>query len=362
MYLRSLYLHHFRNYEEAFIEFSPEFNLFCGPNAQGKTNVLEAIHYLMMGGSFRTRQGQKLIKHGSLSFYLEAIFVKHGIEQKLRLAFDGKERRMIYNSTPLPTVSSLLGLVQGVVLTPDDIQLIKGAPNLRRQFLDIQIAQVDPWYVHHLTRYHRAMRHRNQLLKVRELATIESWEHEMSQSAAYVVKQRYQTIQALQPHCREKHHILTGENSPFEIIYKGAAPDLPLEEGRQFFITQFAKNRIREMALGYTLIGPHKDDLTITIGGKEAGHFASEGQQRSCITTLHMAEWHRLRHASEEYPLFLLDDVGMGLDIRRKERLLQELAGLGQVFLTTTDETLLNQTKKSKKVFSILDGAIINSA
>lgn len=360
MHLRSLYLHRFRNYEEAFIEFSPEFNLICGPNAQGKTNVLEAIHYLMMGQSFRTKQGQKLIKHGSSSFYLEAVFIKHGIEQTLRLSFDGKERRMIYNSTSLPTVSSLIGLVQGVVLTPDDVQLIKGAPALRRQFLDIQIAQADPWYVYHLTRYHRAMRHRNQLLKIRELATIESWEHEMSQSAAYLTKQRYHTIQALQFQCEQKHPLLTGETSTFELIYKTSSPLLELEEGRQFFLVQFAKNRIREMALGYTLIGPHKDDLVITIGGKEVGCFASEGQQRSCVTTLHLAEWHRLQQASELPPLFLIDDVGMGLDTNRKERLIAELSQLGQVFLTTTEENFLQQTSKSKKHFLVSNGSLEN--
>ncbi len=161
MHLRSLFLQQFRNYKEAYFEFSPSLNLICGPNALGKTSLLEAIHYLMIGRSFRPGHHQDLIKVGCDTFYLEAIFCKYNVDQKLRLHANAKERRIIYNSTALASSSNLLGLIQGVVMTPDDVNLVKGPPALRRQFLDIQIAQIDPLYVHHLGRYSRAMRQRN---------------------------------------------------------------------------------------------------------------------------------------------------------------------------------------------------------
>jgi DNA replication and repair protein RecF len=361
MLLRSLYLHRFRNYEEAFVEFDPNFNLICGPNAQGKTNILEAIHYLMMGRSFRPSQSVELIKHGTSSFYLEGTFLKHSIEQKLRLIFDGKERKMIYNSTPLPTVSSLLGLIQGVILTPDDVNLIKGPPLLRRQFLDIQIAQVDPLYVHHLTRYARAMRQRNQLLKIHQQMTIDSWEHEMGQSAAYITLQRYRTVEDLQLYCRQIHPILTGESQVLGIAYKTSYLGYwQLEELRQYFLEQFKKNRLREMGLGHTIIGPHKDDLLITIGEKDIRYFASEGQQRSCVTALHFAEWQRLQQIGDVTPLMMIDDVGMGLDVKRRSYLIDQLAQLGQVFLTTTDENLLEHRSRPIKTFRIQEGKVSN--
>lgn len=360
MILRSLYLHHFRNYKEASLEFDSHFNLICGSNAQGKTNILEAIHYLMMGRSFRSNQSTELIQHGTPSFYLEAIFFKYGIEQKLRIAFDGKERHMLYNSTSLPTVSSLLGLVQGVMLTPDDIHLIKGPPQLRRQFLDIQIAQIDPLYVHHLSRYNRAMQQRNQLLKVKYYMTIESWEHEMSQSAAYIILQRHQAVKDLQLYCQRIHPILTGESTSLDLFYKtNYTGDFNLESIRYNLLELFKKNRPREMNVGYTVQGPHKDDLIITIADKDIRHFASEGQQRSCVTALHFAEWQRLHQMSEEPPFMMIDDIGMGLDSKRRHHLLDQLALLGQVFVTSTDEHLLPSSSRSFKVFSIQTGAVL---
>ena len=211
MYLKSLYLQQFRIYREVYFEFTPALNLICGPNAQGKTTLLEAIHYLMFGRSFRPGLHQDLIHTGHNSFYLEAIFCKHDVDQKLRLYLEGKERKIIYNSTVLPNVSNLLGLIQGVVMTPDDVNLVKGSPLLRRQFLDIQLAQVDPLYVYYLTRYAKAMRQRNQLLKQKKLFSIESWEHEMAQASAYIILQRRRGLQALQKHCQTFYAYLTGE-------------------------------------------------------------------------------------------------------------------------------------------------------
>ena len=359
MILRSLYLHRFRNYEEAYIEFGPHVNLICGLNAQGKTTLLEAIHYLMVGRSFRASQNQELIKQGCSSFYIEGTFSKHGVEQKLRMSFDGKERKIIYNSTPLVATSSLLGILQGVLITPDDIQLIKGSPLLRRQFLDLQIAQIDPLYVHHLTRYTRAMRQRNQLLKAKQSTTMTSWEHEMSQSAAYLTLQRSQAIKDLQRECQSFHSYLTGNSDPLGLNYKTTQlEDATLPERRQYQLTQLQKNRIREMALGYTLTGPHKDDVLISISGKEARDFASEGQQRSCATALHLAEWHRLQRLGDVIPLMLIDDVGTSLDGSRKQRLLEQLKNLGQVFLTTTEEKLLDHWPDSKRLIHVCNGTI----
>lgn len=354
MFVKSLYLQQFRNYREIYFEFNPHLNLICGPNAQGKTTVLEAIHYLMFGRSFRPGLHQDLIRMGCNSFYLESVFCKHGIEQKLRLYVEENERKILYNSTTLPSISNLLGMIQGVVMTPDDINLIKGSPALRRQFLDLQLAQVDPLYAHHLSRYAKAMRHRNQLLKQKNIVTIETWEHEMAHAAAYIIKQRRRVVESLQVHCRAFYSYLTGEKETLTLRYLSTAATYQNEADiKTYHIQQFNKNRSREILFGHTLTGPHKDDLWIGIGEQEARFFGSEGQQRSCVAALHMGEWQSLKQIAEDVPLFMIDDVSMSLDEKRRNRLLEQLSSLGQVFLTTTDGDLANSFPGSKTIFAL---------
>lgn len=358
MFLRSLYLQHFRNYEEAYFEFNPTFNLIYGANAQGKTSVLEAIYYLMTGRSFRSIQGTDLIKQGHSSFYLEAQFCKHQVDQQIKIGFDGQERRIFYNTTPLPSASGLFGLLSGVIMTPHDTQLIKGSPLLRRQFLDMQIAQIDPFYVHQLKRYTKAVQQRNRLLKTKQILTIQSWEQEICQAAAYLVLKRQETVQHLQNTCQRIYHSLTNEDKPLEIHYKTTlASTKTLEEIKQSQWDQLQRLRGREMLLGYTLTGPHKDDLYFHLDNKDIRHFASEGQQRSCVTAARFAEWHGLKQMGGVTPLMMMDDVGLGLDHQRRHQLMTHLQSCGQVFLTTTDPTLLDAfTGISKQMIHISQG------
>jgi len=353
MYLRSLYLKHFRRYQEAFFEFSPGLNVICGPNAQGKTTLLEAIHLLMLGRSFRPSQVQELIHEGADSFFVEALFNKHGVDQTLRFSFNPKERRIIHHSTSLTSLSHLLGLIQGVIMTPDDVNLVKGAPQIRRQFLDVQIAQIDPLYVHYLTRYMKAMRQRNQLLKQKTFLTIENWEHELVQAAVYLMEQRRKTVEALQKFCGPFYAYLTHETEELTLVYRpSGSKGLNSEEMKREYIQLLQKQREREMFVGYTLSGPHKDDIDIYIGGRHARQFASEGQQRSCVTALHFGEWQQLKRRSDDIPLLMIDDVGISLDTMRRQRLIEQLASLGQVFLTTTDPHFLEANISiEKKVF-----------
>lgn len=339
MYLKTLYLRDFRCYSEAAFEFCRGINIIHGDNARGKTSLLEAIYVLIAGHSFRAQQLSDLQRIGSTAFYLEATFVKHGIEQTLKFAYDGQNRRMMHNSTTFTSTASLLGLLHGVVIAPDDASLVKGAPTCRRRFLDLQIAQVDPLYVHHSTRYHRAMRQRNTLLRAKTAATLDSWEAEMAHSATYLVQHRRQTIQDLEQRSRKLHTVLSGEPMPLILSYKSGAPEAQDNETvRRYYQTQLQRLRPREMLLGNTLTGPHKDDLHIAIGEQEARFFASEGQQRSCVAALRLAEWERLHLLAQEKPLMLLDDIGVSLDGSRRSRLMNYLPQLGQVFITSTEE------------------------
>ena len=334
MIVQNLYLEHFRCYEKAYFEFSPHLNLICGPNARGKTSLLEALHLLMIGRSFRTTQNRDLIKHQASYYQLQINFIKHGVEQTLRFVSSTEEKKIFLNTTALHSLSSLLGLIPGVLQTPDDISLIKGSPQKRRQFLDIQIAQTDPLYVHHLMRYKKAMQQRNQLLRLKKLAAIEVWEEEMGQSAAYLTLKRYHTIQNLQYHCKSLYPSLTAEAAHFTLKYRTQAfitDSIKHHEIKSFFLKQYQKFRERE----------------------KVRFFASEGQQRSCITTLHLAEWLNLKQTGKELPLFLIDDASLGLDKERSKRLILQFSQLGQIFLTTTDQTLFSHYLGNKKAFAL---------
>ena len=343
MHLRSLSLNNFRLYEHAFFEFSPKLNVIKGPNAIGKTSLLEAIYFLMTGRSFRTAQASDLIRQGASSFCIDANFVKYGIDHTLRISYNGKERKIIYNSTTYHSSVGLLGLLQGTVIHPDDVAVVKGSPSIRRQLLDLQLAQCDPLYVHHLTRYDRAMRQRNYLLKAKSISTIESWEYEMANSADYIIRQRAKVTHDLQERGRILYSHICNGSEELALIYKAnGAGDLKEHASlRQLFCDQYRRHRQKEMDLGATLTGPHKDDIVITLSGKEARSYASEGQQRSCVVALRMAEWERLKELSYESPLMLVDDLGMSLDSSRRSNLVEFFSNLDQVFVTTTESQTL---------------------
>lgn len=349
MHLRTLHLHDFRLYEDAFFEFSPKMNVIRGPNARGKTSLLEAIYFLMTGRSFRTSQVNDLIRQGASSFSLNALFVKNGIEQNLSFYYNGKIRKVTHNATTYSTSIGLLGLLQGAIVHPDDASIVKGGPGGRRHLLDLQLAQIDPLYIHHLTRYERAMRQRNHLLRAKSTAAIESWEYEMANAAAYVVRQRAGAVLDLQEEGKSLYSCICGGTEELSLTYKahGTGDSMPLgtDELRQLFCSQYQRHRRREMDIGATLTGPHRDDMVIALGAKEARAFASEGQQRSCLVALRLAEWRRLKALSYETPLMLIDDLGMSLDLSRRSQLIEHFKSLEQVFVTTTEEIPLSDNE-----------------
>jgi DNA replication and repair protein RecF len=337
MQLRSLQLRNFRSHPDLLIEFESGVSLIFGPNAIGKTTILEAIHLLMMGRSFRTFQIAELIGRRGTGFQVEAVFTKHNVEQKLSVSFDGTERKIEHNETQFRRLSNILGIIQGVAMTPDDATLVKGGPDLRRRYLDFQLSQTDPLYLEHLSRYGRAMRQRNLLLKMNDTTTIDGWEEEMANAASYIARQRYLAVDDLQGLAQKIFCVFSGDDKQIAIAYETRAPFESEKVIRDFYLQKYKELRPREMDVGSTLTGPHRDDLIISLDKMDARHFASEGQQRMCVAALKFAEWERMRHQSNIFPLMLIDDVGVSLDESRRDKLFSHISTLGQVVLTATD-------------------------
>ena len=312
-------------------------NAIQGNNGAGKTNLLEAIYLLTTGRSFRTSHLTDLIQKGYDSFYLEAQFEREGVAQSLSFGFDKTKRTIHHNSSKQRGVSDLLGLFPSVLYAPKDNALIAGAPADRRRFLNIQLAQMQPVYAYHLVRYHKALKQRNALLKKNEAETIRSWEQVMAESGYYLIEKRHQLIASLKPKIADYVTTLSPTDAPFDLYYQ---PSIPLRENAQQdqweqLMARFQRERPKEFILGTTLSGPHRDDFLISYREREAKVYASEGQKRSYVAALKMAEWDHLASQMSCQPLLTIDDFGIHLDALRTERLEQQLTQFGQVLLTT---------------------------
>ena len=250
MHLHHIKLVQFRLYPSALFEFSPGVNLIVGPNAQGKTSLLEAIYLLIAAKSFRTHRHAEMIAFGSNGFSVEGAFERENVKQTVRLYTNGKEKGLVYNTTRIPHWSAVVGLMNGAVLTPDDATLIKGGPQQRRMYIDMLISQSDPLYIHHLERYQRALDQRNALLRARRTQTIETWEQEMAQSAAFLIGKRAATIEALSKLLVGIHYELSGETEEISLRYKNTTVEMS-GDYKQNFLNELSKHRPREMEVGF---------------------------------------------------------------------------------------------------------------
>lgn len=346
MWVKALLLRNFRSYKDAQFTFSPQNNLIIGPNARGKTTILEAIDLVITGRSFRTSNLADLVREGESGFYVELHYENQGIDHSIRYIYENRQKRIFTNHYPCRSASELLGLLKGALLLPDDIQLIKGAPKLRRRFLDLQLAQINPLYVHHLTRYHRAMRQRNALLKNKDSSTIDLFEQEMANSGSYLIQKRKEIVESLTSDCQGVQDTLSSGKEAVSLQYLAKCEPESL-------LLQFRKLRQREMKTGSTLAGPHLDDLSLKLGNQEARLFASEGQKKSLTTALKFAEWKQLDAQTDSKPLMLIDDVGVSLDAGRRERLISLLDAFDQVFVTSTESLDFDPKTRSTHLIQV---------
>jgi DNA replication and repair protein RecF len=330
MLLHNLTVSNFRIFDSKTLDLQPGVNLLIGNNAAGKTTLLEAIYLLMAGSSFRAQHPKELMRTGSEQFHVETVFTKASVFQTLSYSFSEAERRVKHNGNLLTNASSLLGVLHAVYLAPHDLQLIKGAPAIRRHYLDLQLAQVDPLYVHHLTRYKKALKQRNVLLRRRSAKTIELFEETLAASASYIVTARKATCERLHRFVSEIYAQICAKEDLVLMRYEG-----PEEHSTAYYLTQYARLRPKEMELGYSLLGPHKDDLEIFLNGREAKLFASEGEMRSLAAALKLAEWEVMALQIGDQPLMLLDDFGISLDGHRSQALADLLLNKRQVVITS---------------------------
>ena len=344
MHIKNLYLKNFRNYGEERFEFSPALNVLFGKNAQGKTNCAEAVFYLCTGTSMRARRDRQMIKEGQTSANIGCVCCGRYGDVTIDAVIGESGREIRVNGNKISRNADLLGNVYAVFFSPQELRLIQDGPDERRRFLNISISQLSKSYYTALSRYNKILEQRNNLLKNRDISlvmdTLPVWDVQLCRYAAEIAVRRTEYLKQLSPLAEEAHAYLTDGQEKLEISpekkYKGDEEEL---SARLF--DELSNNYDRDIRLGYTASGPHRDDLDITINGQDAKNFASQGQTRTAALAIKLAEVNIFREACGEYPVLILDDVMSELDLPRRKKLVARTEGLQTIITCTHAERVL---------------------
>lgn len=357
MKIKGLYLHNFRNYGLCSLQFPAMVNIFYGKNAQGKTNLLEAIFYAAFGMSHRTFQEDDLFGDGRREMAVKADFTSFDSDYEIKIKRyeqNGRIKKELLLDNVNIKAKEHYGTLNTVMFSPEDLQLIKGEPQLRRRFFDMQIAQTDKAYYELLVKYNRLLQQRNRLLKeIRDnngdKVQLNLWNNELSASAARIIKKRLSALEKLLVIASGIYASIAGGSEIMLINYAlKTSNDFILQqsdksesEWQEFYLKELHERQALDILRGNTSIGPHRDDLFFYVSGKLLKSFGSQGQQRSAALALKLAQLEYVKNNTGEYPVLLLDDVMSELDSERRTHLLKFIDGRVQTFITVNDKHLI---------------------
>lgn len=336
MFVKKLELSGFRNYKSEEFEFLPATNILYGNNAQGKTNALEALYLFSIGKSFRTQQDRELIIFDESHTRLRVEFDDAARTNEIEIVIRRDRKKQIkINEVPISKMGDLIGKFCVILFSPDELNLTKGSPNARRKFLDIALSQMRPKYYHILRRYNKVLDQRNNLIKKMRVTpdntakeTLFVWNEKLAEYGMAIIEYRKNFVEKLYQFSKEIHREISGEE--FEIRYKTAF------ETKDEFKEKLDNSFDKEIEQGFTLYGPHRDDFDIYTDGKDLKTYGSQGQHRSAVLALKLAQADMVYEDTGEYPVLLLDDIMSELDSERRAYLVRKIKNK-QVIITCTD-------------------------
>lgn len=373
MQIKTLSLQNFRNYESESLSLDPGLNIFVGDNAQGKTNLLEAIYVLSLSKSYRTTRDTELIQKGAPQAVIACQVSKLALLD-LGVAVSLTQKKRLLVNQKSTNANSFVGNLNTVLFTPDSLQLVKGSPGDRRRFLDVQICQIDAVYRSNLLKYQRVLRQRNSLLKDaynnRSLIhQLPSWDNQLVSLGTKVILRRQEVVATLQEQSQRAHDLISQELEDLKLIYQPffenpasiqAETRYSQEEVISIFLEQLKEVRTKEIRRGYTLVGPQRDDLIFRVNELDLRKYGSQGQQRTAVLAYILAELELMYQEMGEYPIVLLDDVMSELDGKRRIYLLSLLNQKAQTIVTTTSlGSFTDEIINRAKVFQIQQGKIL---
>lgn len=341
MKVQQLVLRNFRNYD--LLELTPDagVNVLLGNNAQGKTNIIEAIYYSALGRSHRTSSDEEMIRWDTDGGAIQVLFSRMAVEQELRVQFTKDKGKSCFHNGHKIKPKEMVGMFNAVLFAPEDLMLVKGAPVLRRRFLDGEISQASPYYYQQLLGYNRILGQRNNLLKkIRERKATEDmldlWDPQLAKAAAAIVVKRLEAVKKLAMLANLMHRKITANQENLQLQYQVAGmeeTDLSAEAYEKALVAGRRQDTFR----GSTSVGPHRDDLVMLVNNVVLRAYGSQGQQRTGALSLKLAELEYIKSETGEYPVLLLDDVMSELDERRREHLVAFIRERIQTFISATD-------------------------
>ena len=334
MFIRSLQLANFRNYESLSLEFSEGTNILYGDNAQGKTNILEALYLVATTKSHRGVRDREMIRFGCQEGHIRTVLIKNGVDYQVDMHLRAaKTKGLAINGQKLKRASQLMGLLHIVFFSPEDLTIVKNGPAYRRHFLDMELCQLDGDYLFNLNHYNRIVDQRNRLLK--EIwnnpdleATLDVWDDQLAEYGTKIIARRREFMEQLADLIGDIHLRLSGGREHLSLQYLPDTEAAALKE-------KLLQNRERDKYLKSTSVGPHKDDFSFVCNEIDLRKFGSQGQQRTCALSLKLAEIELVKKMIGDSPVLMLDDVLSELDTNRQNTLLDSLGGI-QTFITCT--------------------------
>lgn len=344
MYLKNLKLHQFRNYDDITVDFSPAINVLIGENAQGKTNLLEAIYVLAMTRSHRANNDRELIEFSKDAAQITGTVERQLGSLKLELDIGKNGKKAKANHLEKARLSEYLGQLNVILFAPEDLALVKGSPAVRRRFIDMEFGQISPKYLHDLTQYRSVLKQRNRYLK--QLQTkeaddrlyLEILSEQLATLGGAIISQRIAFLSKLEQYAQELHQSITQGREVLTFEYESSVKEaykLNERELTQALLELYKRNQQREIFQGTTLYGVHRDDVKFLINDKNVQIYGSQGQQRTTALSVKLAEIDLMKEQIGEYPILLLDDVLSELDGTRQTHLLKTIQDKVQTFLTT---------------------------
>ena len=369
MYLKHFIAQNYRNLQQFEVDFDPNVNIFIGQNAQGKTNLLEAIYFLALTRSHRTSNDKELIAFGKDYANVSGHIYKSQIDLSLRVLIATKGKKVWVNRVEQAKLSKYVGQLNAILFSPEDLDLIKGAPNLRRRFMDQEFGQISAEYLYFAGKYKQVLQQKNNYLKqlakgeAHDTMFLEVLSDQLAGVAAEVIVRRFQFLNYLDQYARDAYAHISASAEKLEVTYQPSVKEITakdsVEEVYHKVLDNFQKNQRIEILKGTTLSGPHRDDIEFELDGKNAHLYGSQGQQRTIALSIKLAEIQLVHQLTDEYPLLLLDDVMSELDHNRQSALLNYIHGKTQTFITTTDlEGISWEIIKKPKIYRIKSGQI----
>ncbi len=365
MIVNNLKLKNFRNYDFLDIELSSKLNIFIGNNAQGKSNLLESIVVLALTKSYLNVKDENLIKNGEEVAILKANVSSNNIDNDFFISFSNNVKRLKINNVEIKKYIDYVSNIKFVLFSPFDINLIKDSPSVRRKYFNVEISQLSNNYIKILQKYNAILKKRNQFLKnINDIMIsndyfLEVLDDNLSTLAVDITLERKKFVDNLNNYIRNIYLELTGDDGLVINFINNVDFYDDKDVMKRKFIDKLKSNYSRDKMYRMTLIGPHRDDYSIFLNDKDLSLYGSQGQNRSAILSLKIAELDIFKNIFGEYPILLLDDIFSELDIDKRNRLVKYIVNDVQTIITTTDLNMIdNSLVKNAKIFNVCDGKI----